>query len=68
MRNSVFFTVSCWSDLSIISLINSSNMGTAKLALSVPKEFLLDRFFDAGFAESTGTELVGERTGMKHAK
>ncbi|GAA6170475.1 penicillin-binding protein 3 [Colwellia sp. KU-HH00111] len=47
-------------------LINSSNMGTAKLALSVPKEFLLDRFFDAGFAESTGTELVGESTGMMH--
>lgn len=47
-------------------LINSSNMGTAKLALSVPKNFLLDKFFDAGFAESTGTELVGESTGMMH--
>ena len=41
-------------------------MGTAKLALSVPKNFLLDKFFDAGFAESTGTELVGESTGMMH--
>ena len=29
-------------------LITSSNMGTAKLALSVPKNYLLDKFFDAG--------------------
>ncbi len=26
-------------------LVTSSNMGTTKLALSVPKAFLLDRFF-----------------------
>lgn len=47
-------------------LVNSSNMGTAKLALSVPKNFLLDKFFDAGFGESTGTDLVGESSGMMH--
>lgn len=47
-------------------LVHSSNMGTAKLALSVPKNFLLDKFFDAGFAESTGTDLIGESTGMMH--
>jgi len=47
-------------------LVTSSNMGTAKLALSVPKNFLLDKFFDAGFAESTGTDLVGESSGMMH--
>jgi len=47
-------------------LIHSSNMGTAKLALSVPKDYLLDKFFDAGFAENTGTDLVGESTGMMH--
>ncbi|RHW76719.1 penicillin-binding transpeptidase domain-containing protein [Colwellia sp. RSH04] len=47
-------------------LIHSSNMGTTKLALSVPKNYLLDKFFDVGFAEDTGTDLVGESTGMMH--
>lgn len=47
-------------------LMYSSNMGTAKLALGMPKEFLLDRFFDVGFGEDTGTNLVGESTGMMH--
>lgn len=45
-------------------LVHSSNMGTAKLALSVPKEFLLDKFFDAGFGDNTGTGLIGESSGM----
>ncbi|MGL1957967.1 MAG: penicillin-binding transpeptidase domain-containing protein [Colwellia sp.] len=47
-------------------LVTSSNMGTAKLALSVPKNFLLDKFFDAGFDDDTGTGLVGESAGMMH--
>lgn len=47
-------------------LVTSSNMGTAKLALSVPKNYLLDKFFDVGFAETTGTDLVGESSGMMH--
>ncbi len=47
-------------------LVTSSNMGTTKLALSVPKDFLLDKFFDAGFADNTGTGLVGESSGMMH--
>jgi cell division protein FtsI (penicillin-binding protein 3) len=47
-------------------LVNSSNMGTAKLALSVPKEFLLDKFFDAGFGESTGIGVSGESSGIMH--
>jgi cell division protein FtsI (penicillin-binding protein 3) len=47
-------------------LVHSSNMGTTKLALSVPKEFLLDKFFDAGFGENTGTDLIGESSGMMH--
>ena len=45
-------------------LVHSSNMGTAKLALSVPKNYLLDKFFEAGFASDTGTGLIGESTGM----
>ncbi len=47
-------------------LVHSSNMGTAKLALSVPKEYLLDKFFEAGFAENTGTGLIGESSGIMH--
>jgi len=47
-------------------LVHSSNMGTSKLALSVPKEFLLDKFFDVGFSEDTGTGLIGESAGMMH--
>ncbi len=47
-------------------LVTSSNMGTTKLALSVPKTFLLDKFFDAGFADNTGTDLIGESSGMMH--
>jgi len=45
-------------------LIHSSNMGTAKLALAMPKEYLLDKFFDVGFSEDTGTGLMGESSGM----
>lgn len=47
-------------------LVTSSNMGTTKLALSVPKDYLLNKFFDAGFADDTGTNLVGESAGMMH--
>ena len=47
-------------------LVHSSNMGTTKLALSVPKDYLLTKFFDAGFSEDTGTNLVGESSGMMH--
>jgi cell division protein FtsI (penicillin-binding protein 3) len=49
-------------------LIHSSNMGTAKLALEMPKQFLLDKFFNAGFAEDTGTGLLGESAGMMHER
>ena len=47
-------------------LITSSNMGTTKLALDMPKEFLLDKFFEAGFGSDTGTNLIGESTGVMH--
>lgn len=47
-------------------LVKSSNMGTTKLALSVPKEFLLDKFFDAGFGSETGSGLIGENSGVMH--
>lgn len=47
-------------------LVHSSNMGTTKLALSLPKEYYLDKFFEAGFGEDTGTGLMGESSGIMH--
>ncbi|WP_448548934.1 penicillin-binding transpeptidase domain-containing protein [Thalassotalea fusca] len=47
-------------------LITSSNMGTTKLALDMPKEFLLDKFFESGFGSDTGTNLIGESVGVMH--
>lgn len=47
-------------------LVNSSNMGTSKIALSLPKEYYLDKFFEAGFGETTGIGLMGESSGIMH--
>jgi len=47
-------------------LVHSSNMGTSKIALSVPKDYLLGAFFDVGFGEDTGTGLIGESSGIMH--
>ncbi|WP_371188121.1 peptidoglycan D,D-transpeptidase FtsI family protein [Thalassotalea maritima] len=44
-------------------LIKSSNMGTTRLALDIPKDFLLGKFFEMGFSEDTGTGLLGESSG-----
>ncbi|MGB1199035.1 MAG: peptidoglycan D,D-transpeptidase FtsI family protein [Thalassotalea sp.] len=49
-------------------LIHSSNMGTSKLALSLPKGYYLDKFFEAGFGEQTGIELIGESSGIMHQR
>ncbi|MEP4888503.1 MAG: penicillin-binding transpeptidase domain-containing protein [Aliiglaciecola sp.] len=42
----------------------SSNIGTSKLALSVPKEFLLDTYYNMGLMSETGTNLIGEQGGL----
>jgi cell division protein FtsI (penicillin-binding protein 3) len=42
----------------------SSNMGTSKLALSVPKEFLLDMFYNVGLMSGSGANLLGEINGI----
>jgi cell division protein FtsI (penicillin-binding protein 3) len=42
----------------------SSNMGTSKLALSVPKEFLLDMYYNVGLMSDTGANLLGETNGI----
>ncbi len=49
-------------------LVNSSNLGTSMLALELPKEFFLDKFFSAGFGESTDIGLIGESNGIMHTR
>lgn len=43
---------------------HSSNMGTSKLALSVPKDFFLDTFYNMGLMSDTGLNLPGESAGI----
>ncbi|WP_341502922.1 penicillin-binding transpeptidase domain-containing protein [Gallaecimonas sp. GXIMD4217] len=52
-------------DLATI-LQTSSNMGVAKLALSISKDQLLGTFADFGFGSDTGLGLVGESSGIFH--
>lgn len=47
---------------------HSSNMGTSKLALSVPKQFLLDNYYNMGLMSDTGINLPGESTGIFHER
>lgn len=49
-------------------LKHSSNMGSSKLALSVPKESYLELFYRLGLADTTGVDLVGESTGLFNAQ
>jgi cell division protein FtsI (penicillin-binding protein 3) len=42
----------------------SSNMGISKLALSVPKEFLLDMYYNVGLMSDSGANLLGETDGI----
>ncbi|MCP3427968.1 penicillin-binding transpeptidase domain-containing protein [Opacimonas viscosa] len=46
----------------------SSNMGTSKLALSVPKEFLLDTYYNIGLMSETGMNMLGESNGIFHER
>lgn len=49
-------------------LQKSSNMGTTKLALSVPKEHLLDTYYNMGLMSDTGLNLMGESQGIFHER
>lgn len=46
----------------------SSNMGTSKLALAVPREFLIDTYYNMGLMSDTGTLLAGESSGLFHER
>lgn len=55
--------------LNLTSIIQkSSNMGTSKLALSVPKNFMLDLYYNMGLMSDTGTNLIGESSGIFHER
>ncbi|MFS1702020.1 peptidoglycan glycosyltransferase FtsI [Aestuariibacter sp. GS-14] len=55
--------------LSLAEIIqHSSNMGTSKLALSVPKQFLLDTYYNMGLMSDTGVNMPGESTGIFHER
>ncbi|WP_411270226.1 penicillin-binding transpeptidase domain-containing protein [Alteromonas sp. CYL-A6] len=47
---------------------HSSNMGTSKLALSVPKQFLLDTYYNMGLMSDTGSNMPGESAGIFHER
>jgi cell division protein FtsI (penicillin-binding protein 3) len=45
-------------------LRRSNNVGTTKLALSVPANHFVDLFYNVGFGNDTGTGLIGESMGL----
>ena len=47
---------------------HSSNMGTSKLALGVPKQFLLDTYYNMGLMSDTGSNMPGEANGIFHER
>lgn len=54
-----------YGELSLTGIIQkSSNMGTSKLALSVPKEHLIDLYYNMGLIGDSGTNLIGESSGL----
>ncbi|TDF39344.1 peptidoglycan glycosyltransferase FtsI [Alteromonadaceae bacterium M269] len=54
-----------YGELDLTGIIQkSSNMGTSKLALQVPKEHLLDTYYAMGLIGDTGTQLLGESEGI----
>ncbi|WP_371196357.1 penicillin-binding transpeptidase domain-containing protein [Glaciecola sp. SC05] len=56
-------------EISLTEIIQrSSNMGTSKLALSVKKEFLMDTYYNMGLMEDTGSNMVGESSGLFHER
>ena len=58
-----------YGEISLTEIIKkSSNMGTSKLALSVRKEFLMDLYYNMGLMSDTGTNMIGESSGIFHER
>lgn len=56
-------------EISLTEIIKrSSNMGTSKLALSVKKEFLMDMYYNMGLMSDTGSNMIGESSGIFHER
>jgi cell division protein FtsI (penicillin-binding protein 3) len=56
-------------EISLTEIIKrSSNMGTSKLALSVRKEFLMDVYYNMGLMSDTGSNMIGESSGIFHER
>lgn len=56
-------------DLDLTGIIQrSSNMGTSKLALSVPKRQFIDMYYELGLIGDTGSNLLGESGGIFHER
>ena len=47
---------------------HSSNMGTSELALSMPKEVLIDFYYNMGLMDESGTNMIGESSGIFHER
>lgn len=47
---------------------HSSNMGTAEMALSMPKEVLIDFYYNMGLMSDSGTSMIGESSGIFHER
>ncbi|MFT4652564.1 MAG: cell division protein FtsI (penicillin-binding protein 3) [Kangiellaceae bacterium] len=55
--------------LSITEIIqHSSNIGTSELALSMPKEVLIDFYYNMGMMSDSGTNMIGESSGIFHER
>ncbi|MCC2616446.1 peptidoglycan glycosyltransferase FtsI [Aestuariibacter halophilus] len=58
-----------YGELTLTEIIQkSSNMGTSKLALSVPKSFILDLYYEMGLMSDSGSNLLGESSGIFHER
>lgn len=69
LGGSIIDDPSNYGKISLTKIIQkSSNMGTSKLALMVPKNFLLDLYYDMGLMSDTGTNLLGESAGIFHER
>jgi cell division protein FtsI (penicillin-binding protein 3) len=58
-----------YGELDLTGIIRkSSNMGTSKLALAVPKQFLIDLYYNMGLMSDSGANILGESSGIFHER
>ncbi len=58
-----------YGEISLTEVVKySSNMGTSQLALSMPKEVLIDFYYNIGLMSDSGTNMIGESSGIFHER